>query len=236
VVRLQVGTSGYNYDAWRGTFYPEKLAKSKMLGHYATVFSTVEINYTFYRLPSEKILRSWLLQVPPSFRFALKAPQRITHHKRLKECDELVSLFFETVRVLGDALGPILFQLPPQMKKDLPRLEAFLRLLPADRQTAFEFRDASWFDEKVFTMLAAHGAALCVADSEDLSTPLIKTAPFGYLRLRREDYTSTDLESWASKVKDARFEGEVFVFFKHEDSAQGPVFAREFRAPFQNRM
>jgi uncharacterized protein YecE (DUF72 family) len=228
-VRLYVGTSGYNYDAWRGAFYPDKLPKSKMLGYYATEFSAVEINYTFYRLPTEKTLRAWLPQVPAGFRFALKASQRITHQKRLKECEELVALFFSTAEVLGDSLGPVLFQLPPNLKKDLPRLDAFLRLLPTGKQTAFEFRHASWFDDEVFATLSAHQAALCIADSADLSTPIVKTAPFGYLRLRREDYLSADLERWAGEVRKAGFEGDVHVFFKHEDAARGTAYAREFR-------
>ena len=223
----RVGTSGYNYDAWRGVFYPDKLAKSKMLGFYATQFSTVEINYTFYRMPTEKTLTGWGQQVPEGFRFALKASQRITHHKRLAECDEELKYFLKVSQVLGARLGPILFQLPPNLKCDAGRLQNFLALIPRGVEAAFEFRHASWFDDTIFRALSEAGVALCIADTDDLETPLIKTAPYGYLRLRREDYTPKMIASWARRIDELGFSGDVSVYFKHEDGALGPKFARQ---------
>jgi uncharacterized protein YecE (DUF72 family) len=229
---LYVGTSGYNYDAWRGTFYPEKLPKSQMLRHYATQLGAVEINYTFYRMPVEKTLAAWIPETGPAFRFALKASQRITHHKRLKDAEELTSYFCRTAQALGDRLGPLLFQLPPNLKVDAPRLEAFLATLPRAPtiRAAFEFRHESWFVDDTYRALAAAGAALCVAEGDELTTPVERTAPFGYLRLRREDYDEAALERWAERVRAAGYTDDVYVFFKHEDRAMGTAYARAFLA------
>ncbi len=224
-MRALVGTSGYNYDAWRGSFYPDDLAKSKMLSYYAGRFPTVEINYSFYRKPTEKTLRGWAAQVGPGFRFVLKAWQRITHQQRLVDCGELVAAFFTTAQVLGDQLGPLLFQLPPNLKKDLPRLEAFLSTLPPGLRAAFEFRHATWFNDDVFAALQQKGAALCVAESEELQTPMQRTADFGYLRLRCEQYDDAALAKWAERIASAGFGGDVYVFFKHEDGALGTRYA-----------
>jgi uncharacterized protein YecE (DUF72 family) len=224
-MRALVGTSGYNYDAWKGSFYPDDLAKKKMLSYYASRFPTVEINYTFYRKPTEKALRGWSGETPENFRFVLKGWQRITHQKRLLECEPLVASFWEVAQVLGDKLGPILFQLPPNFKKDLPRLDAFLALLPPAMRAAFEFRHATWFSDDVFSSLRGKNAALCVAESEELATPLVRTAPFGYLRLRREDYDDAAIARWAKLIAEAGFTDDVHVFFKHEDGAKGTKFA-----------
>jgi uncharacterized protein YecE (DUF72 family) len=223
---IQVGTSGYNYEAWRGSFYPEDLSARKMLSYYAERFSTVEINYSFYRKPTAKILQGWAAQVPPTFHFALKAWQRITHQKRLRDCAELVTSFAEAARTLGPQLGPVLYQLPPNLKADVPLLREFLLQLPRDLRAAFEFRHASWFSEETYAALRDAKAALCVAESEDLTTPLVRTAPFGYFRLRRLDYGEADLRRWAEAVRG--FTEEAFVYFKHEDEARGPAFVKQF--------
>ncbi|TMA17421.1 MAG: DUF72 domain-containing protein [Deltaproteobacteria bacterium] len=223
---VHVGTSGYNYEAWRGSFYPEDLSSKKMLGYYAEQFDTVEINYSFYRKPTTKILEGWAAQVPERFRFALKAWQRITHQKRLRESSELVEGFVDAARTLGARLAPVLYQLPPNLKADLPLLRNFLQQLPRDLRAAFEFRHASWFADETYAALRDAGAALCIAESEELATPAVRTADFGYLRLRRQDYDSAALLKWAEFVK--TYTGEVFVYFKHEDSAAGTEYARRF--------
>jgi len=231
-VTVHVGTSGYNYEAWRGSFYPKELSSKKMLGYYAEQFDTVEINYSFYRKPTAKILEGWAAQVPERFRFALKAWQRITHQKRLREAAELVGDFADAARTLGARLAPVLYQLPPNLKSDLPLLREFLNQLPRDLRAAFEFRHTSWFADETFAALRDAGAALCIAESEELATPPVRTAEFGYLRLRRLDYDSAALTKWAEFVK--TYGGEVFVYFKHEDEARGPAFAKEF-LPLLNR-
>jgi uncharacterized protein YecE (DUF72 family) len=225
-VTVHVGTSGYNYEAWRGSFYPEDLPSKKMLGYYADRFDTVEINYSFYRRPTPRILEGWAAQVPERFRFALKAWQRITHQKRLRDCDDLVSGFADAARSLGARLAPVLYQLPPNLKADLPLLRDFLHQLPRDLRAAFEFRHASWFADETYTALRDAGAALCIAESEELAAPPVRTADFGYLRLRRLDYDAPSLLKWADLVKSYR--GDVFVYFKHEDEARGPAFATSF--------
>ncbi|TMA27337.1 MAG: DUF72 domain-containing protein [Deltaproteobacteria bacterium] len=221
-----VGTSGYNYEAWRGSFYPEDLPAKRMLSHYAQQFDSVEINYSFYRKPTAKLLQGWAAQVPERFRFALKAWQRITHQKRLRDCAELVSDFADAARTLGPKLGPVLYQLPPNLKADLPLLRDFLNQLPRDLKAAFEFRHETWFNEETYAALREAGAALCVAESEDLATPPVRTASFGYFRLRRLDYDESALRKWAEIVKE--LPGEVFAYFKHEDEARGPAFAKAF--------
>ena len=229
---VHVGTSGYNYEAWRGSFYPEDLSSKKMLAYYAEQFDTVEINYSFYRKPTPKILEGWAGQVPERFRFALKAWQRITHQKRLRESAELVEGFAEAARTLGRRLAPVLYQLPPNLKADLPLLRDFLNQLPRDLRAAFEFRHQTWFADETYAALREAGAALCIAESEELATPPVRTADFGYLRLRRLDYDSAALLKWAEIVK--TYSGDVFVYFKHEDEARGPAFAKEF-LPLLNR-
>ena len=223
-----VGTSGYNYPEWKGSFYPADLAAAKMLPFYAARFPTVEINYTFYRMPTEKVLSAWSAQVPDGFRFTLKAPRRITHDARLVECGDVTDAFCRVAGGLGDKLGALLFQLPPNLKKDVARLEAFLGTLPPNAPTAFEFRHASWFDEEIFGLLKAHGRALCVADSEKLETPLALTADYAYFRLRDEGYQASDIEAWARKIDGLRTRcTDIFVYFKHEEEGKGPAFARE---------
>jgi uncharacterized protein YecE (DUF72 family) len=231
-VSFYVGTSGYSYAPWKGPFYPEKLPAAKMLGFYATRLPAVEINNTFYRMPRPEMLGKWAEEVPGSFRFALKAPQRITHHLRLVGTEDSLRLLHETAAVLGDKLGPVLFQLPPFFRKDLPTLESFLASLgqaaPGLRAT-FEFRHASWFEADVFAALASAGAALCIADDEKLATPLEATAPFGYLRLRRQDYGEAEVATWAEKIAAQNWR-ETFVFFKHEDDGKGPALAEQLIA------
>ena len=225
-MRVLVGTSGYSYKEWKGSFYPEDLPAAEMLRYYAGRLTAVEINNTFYRMPSEKLLSGWAGQVPESFRFALKASQQITHRLRLKEAGEPVSYFFSVAATLGERLGPVLFQLPPNLKKDLPRLESFLALLPPGSRSAFEFRHASWFEADVFEALRCRGAALCIAEDEDLVTPLEATADWGYLRLRRQDYVESDIAAWAEKIR-ARPWSEAYVFFKHEEAGAGPRLAAQ---------
>jgi uncharacterized protein YecE (DUF72 family) len=225
-----IGTSGYNYPEWRGTFYPAGFATSKMLHHYAERFSTVEINYTFYRMPSSKTLTGWDAETPPGFCFALKAPQRITHFARLKDVDEPLRYFVDTARQLGGKLGPILFQLPPNFKQDLSRLEDLLARLPSDLRYAFEFRHASWLDDPVYARLRGKNAALCIADTAEVTTPVVATADWGYLRLRDEGYVETDLVAWSERIVElgSRWH-DTFVYFKHEESGTGPAFAARMR-------
>jgi len=222
---IHVGTSGYNYEAWRGIFYPDELPAKKMLTYYASHFDTVEINYSFYRKPTPKTLANWAAQVPPGFRFALKAWQRITHQKRLKEAAELVTAFAEVARELGGRLAPVLYQLPPNLKADAPLLRDFLNQLPRDLRAAFEFRHESWFNDDTYAALRDAGAALCIAESDEIVTPVVRTAPYGYFRLRRLDYDDAALRRWAAEVR--QFD-DAFVYFKHEDEARGPVFAKQF--------
>jgi uncharacterized protein YecE (DUF72 family) len=228
-MKIHVGTSGYNYTEWRGTFYPEDLSSKAMFGFYSGIFGTVEINYTFYRMPTQKTTTAWLAQAPEGFTYALKAPQRITHVQRLKDAGENVRFFCEAARVLGIHLGPLLFQLPPTFRCDLARLAAFLETIPPEVRPAFEFRHDSWLNEDVFSALQARNAALCIADFGDKTTPMRPTARHGYFRLRDEGYQPDDIARWADRIlehKDAW--DEVFVYFKHEDEGKGPEFARAF--------
>ena len=227
-MNLHVGTSGYSYKEWKGSFYPEKIPAKDMLRVYSERLSTVEINATFYRLPQKSILENWKEQVPKTFRFSLKAPQRITHFKRLKEVSEDAKYFLDIAATLEDQLGVVLFQLPPNMKKDLSRLETFLRELPTQLRTAFEFRHPTWFDDDVLEMLRARNCALCVSDTDDLpATHIDKTADWGYLRLRRVLYSEEHLQDWLKRVRDQNW-NETFVFFKHEDEGTGPRLAAQF--------
>lgn len=227
-MRLWVGTSGYSYKEWRGKFYPPRLPAKEMLRFYASRFAAVEINNSFYRLPKETVLQSWSGQVPADFRFVLKAPRRITHTKRLKDAGAGVEDLFSVAAALGSRQGAILFQLPPNFKKDVERLRTFLSLLPADRHVAFEFRHPSWLVEEVFAMLRARNCALCVADTDESeSCELINTASWGYLRLRRRDYRAADLLHWKERISSQAWD-HAYVFFKHEDEANGPKFANKF--------
>jgi uncharacterized protein YecE (DUF72 family) len=222
-----VGTSGYNYPEWKGSFYPEKLPAARMLPFYAQAFTTVEINYTFYRVPNTKILAGWNRDTPEGFRLTLKAPKRITHIAKLKDCGELLAYFLRVSATLGPKLGAILFQLPPYFRKDLAVLDAFLALLPERACAAFEFRHASWMDAEVFARLRARNLALCVADSEKFSTPIEITASYGYFRLRDEGYTAEDLRRWADLIRtNTAGCSDVYVYFKHEEAGKGPQFAR----------
>ena len=225
--RVFVGTSGYNYPEWRGTFYPEKFSTDKMLAYYADRFPTVEINYTFYRMPNEKLLAGWSAGTPDRFSFTLKAPRRITHDSKLQRCEDLTQAFCRTARTLGPKLAVLLFQLPPTFKKDVAVLRDFLEVLPDGTRAAFEFRHASWHDADVFDALRARGIALCFADSEKMSTPIEVTAGYAYLRLRDEGYQQADIERWAATVA-ALPVTDVFVYFKHEEQGLGPDFARRF--------
>jgi uncharacterized protein YecE (DUF72 family) len=230
-MRLYVGTSGFSYKEWKGSFYPEDLPASGMLRYYAERLSAVEINNTFYRMPRSEMLAQWAAQVPEGFVFVLKASQRITHQKRLKEAGDAVDYFFRAARSLAERLGPVLFQLPPNLKKDLPRLVDFLAVLPGDCRAAFEFRHASWFEPDVFEALRARGQALCLAEDEELATPVEATADWGYARLRRQDYGPEDLRRRADAYREMPWK-ELYVFFKHEEGGAGPALARDFREIF----
>jgi uncharacterized protein YecE (DUF72 family) len=225
---LYVGTSGYSYKEWKGSFYPEKISPKDMLQYYAERLSTVEINATFYRMPQKSMLENWKGQVPKNFRFVLKAPQRVTHFKRLKEVEQETSYFLETASVLEDQLGVVLFQLPPNMKKDFERLESFLVQLPKETRAAFEFRHPTWFEDDVLELLRSHGRPLVVSDTDDLPASHIdKTADWGYLRLRRVNYSDENLIEWLARMREQKWR-EAFVFFKHEDEGTGPKLAAEF--------
>jgi uncharacterized protein YecE (DUF72 family) len=225
---LYAGTSGYSYKPWKGKFYPKKLADDRMLAFCSEHFRAVEINQSFYRMPTLSDVKGWAKEVSGEFRFALKAPQQITHRLRLRNADEPVAQFLAVAGQLGKRLGPLLFQLPPNFKKDLPRLQAFLKLLPRRRRIAFEFRHASWFDEEVLGLLREYQFALCVADDEnELEVPLEATTDWGYLRLRRADYSGRELAKWVRWVRQQKWQ-DVFVFFKHEDEANGPRLAQRF--------
>jgi uncharacterized protein YecE (DUF72 family) len=227
-MNLYVGTSGYSYKEWKGSFYPEKISAKEMLRFYSERLSTVEINATFYRMPQQSMLENWKEQVPRTFRFSLKAPQRVTHFKRLKDAEEETKYFLETSSILEDQLGVVLFQLPPNMKKDLPRLETFLSNLPEQRRAAFEFRHPTWFDDDVLDLLRGRNLALCVSDTDDLpATHIDKTAEWGYLRLRRVNYSEENLAEWLKRIRDQDWK-ETFVFFKHEDEGTGPKLAAQF--------
>jgi uncharacterized protein YecE (DUF72 family) len=226
-MRTWVGTSGYNYPEWKGSFYPQKLPAAKMLAFYAQAFSSVEVNYTFYRMPNASTIAGWDRDTPAGFKLTLKAPKRITHTAKLRDCAEALQYFLATAASLGPKLGAILFQLPPWFRKDLTVLEEFLALLPAQLCAAFEFRHASWMDGEVFARLRARNIALCVADSEKFSTPVEITAGYGYFRLRDEGYTPVDLRHWAQVIREhAAACSDVYVYFKHEEAGTGPQFAR----------
>jgi len=224
---IWVGTSGYNYPEWKGSFYPEKLPAAKMLPYYAERLSTVEINYTYYRTPNAKVLAGWNAATPDSFRLTLKAPKRITHIARLKNCAETVQYFAQTAATLGPKLGALFFQLPPNLKQDLAVFDAFLEGLPTGVVAAFEFRHGSWLNDETYRRLEARNLALCVADSETMATPVVVTADHAYFRLRDEGYTPADIERWAQTIRDrTALCKDVYVYFKHEEAGKGPQFAR----------
>jgi uncharacterized protein YecE (DUF72 family) len=220
-----IGTSGYSYAPWKGRFYPQKMPQKQLLPFYASHFPTVEINNTFYNMPTPELVQSWADEVPATFRFAIKAPQRITHHLRLKNAGEPLRELWTCVEPLAKKRGPLLFQLPPNMKKNVAVLAAFLDELPPKAAATFEFRHESWFSDEVYALLRAHKVALCIADTDDLATPIVATTDWGYLRLRREDYSATDIRRWAKQIAKQKWK-RAFVYFKHEDTAKGPRFAQ----------
>jgi uncharacterized protein YecE (DUF72 family) len=222
-----VGTSGYNYAEWKGSFYPEDLPEKRMLSYYGGRFASVEINYTFYRMPTGRILAGWARETPDHFRFALKAPRRITHDQRLRSAEDTLATFCEVAETLGPKLGPILFQLPPFLRKDVELLEVFLHDLPPGLRSAVEFRHASWFADETYEVLQRFGVALCIADSEDRTTPFTMTAPFGYFRLRRTGYDDAALATWMERMQGVAWD-EIFVYFKHEEQGAGPRYAAQF--------
>ena len=224
-----VGTSGFSYPSWRGAFYPDDVPQRAWLAYYAERFPTVEINNTFYRMPKPELLEGWRGQVGDAFRFALKAPQRITHHQRLKpeSLDGAVE-FVRRAGALGEQRGPLLFQLPPNLRADPPRLDAFLAALPEGVEAAVEFRHESWHADETYQVLEARRAALCIADTESLTTPLVATAPFGYVRLRREDYADGELASWAERLGAVARWQRTYVYLKHDEAGRAPALARVF--------
>jgi uncharacterized protein YecE (DUF72 family) len=227
-MRVSVGTSGFSYAEWKGPFYPADLAASGMLSYYAQRLPAVEINNTFYRLPRRSVLEGWAAQVPEPFRFAVKASQRITHLKRLKDVADETHYLLDVTQALSARLGVLLFQLPPNLKLDLERFERFLELLPAGTRAAFEFRHPSWVDPRVLERLRERACAWVVVEGEEGAAPdLLLTAPWTYLRLRRPSYTREELAAWATRLS-ARDLSEAFVFFKHEDAGAGPRLAGEF--------
>jgi uncharacterized protein YecE (DUF72 family) len=231
---VRVGTSGFSYPEWKGSFYPKDLPASKMLAYYAERFGTVEANNTFYRLPKPEMLTDWAAKVPESFRFVVKASQRITHHKRLKDCEDVTKYFLDTVQALGPKLGPLLFQLPPYLKKDLLLLSDFLQTIPKPFQVALELGDVSWHTEEVFELLREHNVTVVQVDDEKRPLVLTHTADFGYLRLRRVEYSDADLAAWAQRVLAAPWK-QAWIFFKHEDEGTGPKLAKAFMAHLPGR-
>jgi uncharacterized protein YecE (DUF72 family) len=226
--QVLVGTSGFSYPTWRGAFYPEDLPAREMLRFYGRAFATVEINNTFYRMPTPSLLAGWKPQTPAGFRFALKAPQRITHELRLRDAAEPTARFCAVAAILGPKQGPILFQLPPHLRADAARLKDFLDALPGGADAAFEFRHPTWFTDDVYALLDAHRAALCIADSETLTTPAVATAPFGYLRLRRDGYGAAELDSWATRIRDMTRWKRAYVYFKHDTAGRAAELGRAF--------
>ena len=229
-MRLIVGTSGYSYKEWKGTFYPSDLPAAKMLPFYAEHFDAVEINATFYRMPEAKTFVKWKGEVPERFTFVLKAPQRITHQKKLADAGDDVRYFYETAATLGDQLGPVLFQLPPYLRKDAARLRDFIAVLPRESRVAFEFRHATWLDDEVYDILHGRDAALCASDTDEVSDVdniFVPTASWGYQRLRRTEYSDEQLQAWRDRIAQQNW-SDAYVFFKHEDEGKGPAFAKRF--------
>jgi uncharacterized protein YecE (DUF72 family) len=233
-MEMLAGTSGYSYKEWLGHFYPERLPAAGMLRYYAERFRTVEINNTFYRMPAESMLARWAEEVPEQFAFTLKAPRRITHDQRLREVESATSAFLQRAQVLGNKLAVLLFQLPPYLRKDVPRLEAFLDLLPREARVAFEFRHASWQDDEVYQALRARAAMLCVTDTDAGDTPFVATSDCGYVRLRGTRYDDADLQTWVERIAVERL-ARTYVYFMHEDEALGTRFAQRIGALWDAR-
>ncbi len=228
-MKIYTGTSGYGYKEWKGKFYPEKISAKEMLRYYSGRLASVEINNTFYHMPTTGVLASWAEQVPGDFVFAIKSPQIITHMKRLRNVAEEAEYLFSTLSVMEKKLGPVLFQLPKSFHADRPALEDFLALVPAHMSCAFEFRSPSWLDVAILDLLREKGCSLCTADiDENPAHEIISTAKWGYLRLRRSDYTNDDLSQWMKKILSQKWE-KAFVFFKHEEEAVGPQTAIRFQ-------
>ena len=225
---ILVGTSGFQYAEWKGTFYPKTLSTPKMLPYYASHFSTTEINYSFRRIPSEKALTNWAAGTPAQFRFSMKALQEITHVRKLRDCGGVLERFCTALKTLDGKLGAVLFQLPPFLRSDTPLLKEFLATIPERLQSTFEFRHASWFNDGTYAALKAGKAALCIADTEELSTPVDVTADFGYFRLRNIGYKKADIARWAKVIGEQQKKwGTTYVYFKHEETGTGPKFARQ---------
>ena len=235
-MKIYVGTSGYGYKEWQGKFYPEKISPHEMLRFYSERLRAVEINNTFYHMPTEKVLSSWAVQVPDNFVFAFKAPQVITHLKRLRNVNEEIKYLFRTISILSGQLGPILFQFPKSFRADPAVLKDFLTLIPRTISCAFEFRSPSWLDVQVLDLLREKECTLCTSDSDDNPTnEIVSTAPWGYLRLRRSDYTDADLSQWMERVLSQKWK-KAFVFFKHEEEeTKGPELAIRFQALAESR-
>jgi uncharacterized protein YecE (DUF72 family) len=228
-MKIHVGTSGYAYKEWKGKFYPAKVSPKEMLRFYAERLDTVEINNTFYHMPTEKVLTSWAEQVHGHFLFALKAPQAITHFKQLRNVSGETEYLFRTLSVLGGKLGPVLFQFPKSFRADRTKLQDFLSLIPGDTACAFEFRSPSWLEDEILDLLRERGSSLCIADADESpANEIIPTGPWGYLRLRRSDYTEANLSQWLERILSQKWE-RAFVFFKHEEEAKGPEMAVRFR-------
>jgi uncharacterized protein YecE (DUF72 family) len=228
-MRSYIGTSGYSYPKWKGRFYPAKCPQHEMLRYYAERYSTVEINSTFFSFPNETTIASWINDTPDSFRFALKAHRAITHLRRLKDVEDATARLLHTASMLNGRLGSLLFQFPPNFKKDVPRLEAFLDLLDGKVPSAFEFRHDSWSDDDVFACLRARSCAVCLADTDEAPIgELVSTTDWGYVRLRRADYTDEELAEWAKRLRFQNWR-EMYVFFMHEDTGTGPRFAARLR-------
>jgi uncharacterized protein YecE (DUF72 family) len=235
MAHLFAGTSGWAYPTWKPDFYPQKLAQKKFLGHYATQLNAVEVNFTFRQLVKETTLQNWLSDTPAGFRFTVKAHQVITHIKRLKGTEDFLPRFLGTIEPLAAAgkLGPVLFQLPPNLKADREVIESFLQALPKRLQAAFEFRHASWFTDDTYEALRQHGAALCVAETEDLTTPEVATTNFVYYRFRKPNYPPEERQAMIERIHthlDAA--RDVFAYFKHEDTPEGAIYARELLTAF----
>lgn len=231
-MKIQVGTSGYGYKEWKGIFYPEKISPKAMLAFYAERLGAVEINYTFYHLPTPGVLAAWAEQVPDDFAFALKASQVITHRKRLRQVEEETGFFFQSLSALGGKMGPVLFQFPPSFRADRAALADFLSLLPARRRCAFEFRHHSWLTPEILELLHDHGCSLCLADTDESPvSELISTADWGYLRLRRANYSPAELAEWLARVQAQPWQS-AYLFFKHDEEgreAKGPEAAIRFQ-------
>lgn len=224
--RILAGASGYSFKEWKGSFYPEKIKPEDMLAYYSDRLPTVEINNSFYQMPKPSVLENWAATTPEGFRFAIKASRRITHIARLKleSAADSTAYLYRTLAALGAKRGPVLFQLPPNLKKDLPRLVAFLSILPGEHRAAFEFRNETWFDDEVYDALKGAGAALCLSEREDNAPPpLVETASWGYVRLRLETYSDDDLRQWAARLEATAWQ-TIYVYFMHEPTA--PAYAR----------